>query len=429
MNLFENLALPFFQSFLLFLIAKIILDIKYNLRDYLIIFAIIIPSAFLYYFFGSFLLLFLLISCVIFLYLKVKLYSILAVLSSAILMFLSNFIGFFISIFLRFYISNTILVAISYTIFFSFISIILGYSFKFLFKRLKKSYLAINKTYLLVISIVLVSSFMILSTYSQIPKSSETTLKGYALIFISILLFFAIVIILISINTLREMRYKQSLEEIETYYEYTLQIESINNEMRKFRHDYVNILTTMSEYIRENDMDGLKTYFNDNIVPMKDNLQMNSIKINGTDNLKVRAIKGLITTKILQAQEKNIPISIEVPELIDHIEMNTVDLSRIIGIIIDNAIEASEELEDALIRIAFINVETSVMFIVMNKCKEDMPKIHELFQDSFSTKGDNRGLGLTTLKDITDTTENVLLDTTIENGYFVQKVEIINNMP
>ncbi|OFO39917.1 GHKL domain-containing protein [Staphylococcus hominis] len=429
MNLFENLALPFIQSFLLFLIAKIILDIKYNSRDYLIILAIIIPSAFLYYFFGSFLLLFLLISCVIFLYLKVKLYSILAVLSSAILMFLSNFIGFFISIFLRFYISNTILVAISYTIIFSFISIILGYSFKFLFRRLKKSYLAINKTYLLVISIVLVSSFMILSTYSQIPKSNGTTLKGYALIFISILLFFVIVIILISISTLREIRYKQSLEEIETYYEYTLQIESINNEMRKFRHDYVNILTTMSEYIRENDMDGLKTYFNDNIVPMKDNLQMNSIKINGTDNLKVRAIKGLVTTKILQAQEKNIPISIEVPELIDHIEMNTVDLSRIIGIIIDNAIEASEELEDALIRIAFINVETSVMFIVMNKCKEDMPKIHELFQDSFSTKGDNRGLGLTTLKEITDTTENVLLDTTIENGYFVQKVEIINHMP
>ena len=39
------------------------------------------------------------------------------------------------------------------------------------------------------------------------------------------------------------------------------------------------------------------------------------------------------------------------PELIDHIEMNTVDLSRIIGIIIDNAIEASEELEDALIKL------------------------------------------------------------------------------
>ncbi|MDS0980828.1 GHKL domain-containing protein, partial [Staphylococcus hominis] len=351
------------------------------------------------------------------------------VLGSAILMFLSNFISFFILIFFDNYIQNITISNIAYVLVFLSISIFLGYSFRKLFRKLKQSYLAINKTYLTVISIVLVSSFLVLSLYSQIPKSGFHALKGYALIFISILLFFVIVIILISISTLREMRYKQSLEEIETYYEYTLQIESINNEMRKFRHDYVNILTTMSEYIRENDMDGLKTYFNDNIVPMKDNLQMNSIKINGTDNLKVRAIKGLITTKILQAQEKHIPISIEVPELIDHIEMNTVDLSRIIGIIIDNAIEASEELEDALIRIAFINVETSVMFIVMNKCKEDMPKIHELFQDSFSTKGDNRGLGLTTLKEITDTTENVLLDTTIENGYFVQKVEIINNMP
>lgn len=75
--------------------------------------------------------------------------------------------------------------------------------------------------------------------------------------------------------------------------------------MRKFRHDYVNILSTMSEYIREDDMPGLREYFNNNIVSMKDNLQMNSIKINGTDKLKVRAIKGLVTTKILQAQEKH----------------------------------------------------------------------------------------------------------------------------
>ena len=49
---------------------------------------------------------------------------------------------------------------------------------------------------------------------------------------------------------IKELRYKRNMEEIETYYEYTLQIESINNEMRKFRHDYVNILTTMSIYSR-----------------------------------------------------------------------------------------------------------------------------------------------------------------------------------
>lgn len=63
-------------------------------------------------------------------------------------------------------------------------------------------------------------------------------------------------------------------------------------------------------------------------------MKTRSIKINGIENLKVREIKGLITTKILQAQEKAIPISIEVPDEIDKIEMNTIEFSRISGIIL-----------------------------------------------------------------------------------------------
>ena len=86
-------------------------------------------------------------------------------------------------------------------------------------------------------------------------------------------------------------------------------------------------------------------------------MKTRSIKINGIENLKVREIKGLITTKILQAQEKAIPISIEVPDEIDKIEMNTIEFSRISGIILDNAIEASEVLDDPLIQIAFINMK------------------------------------------------------------------------
>lgn len=427
MDILSNVPLAFFQGFLLFLIAKVILDIQYTKRDYLAILVVIIPSAFLYIYLGSISVLYLLISCGLILYTKVKLYSLIAVLSSAILMFLSNFIGFLLVVLVENHTQNYVIITSSYIIIFFAISLLLAFSVQFLLKKLMQSYLSINRTYLTIISIVLVLSFIILYVYSQTPNINNSSLKMYGLIFIGIILFFTVLIVFISNYMIKELRYKRNMEEIETYYEYTLQIESINNEMRKFRHDYVNILTTMSEYIREDDMPGLRQYFNENIVPMKDNLQMKSIKINGTENLKVRAIKGLVTTKILQAQEKNIPISIEVPELVEHIEMNTIDLSRIIGIITDNAIEASETLEDALIRIAFINTETSVMFIVMNKCQEDMPRIHELFQERFSTKGENRGLGLSTLKEITDSTDNVLLDTTIENGYFVQKVEIINN--
>ena len=226
---------------------------------------------------------------------------------------------------------------------------------------------------------------------SQTDMQANDSLKLYAVLLVALIVFLSVVILIMSTFTLREMKYKRNLEEIETYYEYTLRIESINNEMRKFRHDYVNILSTLSDFIREDDMQGLKKYFNEQIVPMKDNMKTRSIKINGIENLKVREIKGLITTKILQAQEKAIPISIEVPDEIDKIEMNTIEFSRISGIILDNAIEASEVLDDPLIQIAFINNEESVTFIVMNKCSDDTLKYMNYLKKAFQLKAITEG--------------------------------------
>ncbi|WP_422936916.1 quorum-sensing sensor histidine kinase AgrC [Staphylococcus lugdunensis] len=418
-----------FQAVMLIIVAKIIANVKFYLRDYLAVAGIIVPSAVLFVVFGRQSIIFLLIICLIYFYVKIGFYSIIAILGSALIMYISNFFSVSLIIlignFIKFRIIYVIISLSSYIL----IGVLCAFMTKYLINKLKKTYLFFNKVYIIVISTFLTFTIAIFYLYSLKFQQTYQEWKLFALLFIGILIFLAIFIIVITFSVHREMQYKRNLKEIETYYEYTLQIESINNEMRKFRHDYVNILSTMSEFIREDDMPGLREYFNDNIVSMKDNLQMNSIKINGTDKLKVRAIKGLVTTKILQAQEKNIPISIEVPELIEHIEMNTVDLSRVIGIIIDNAIEASESLEDALIRIAFIKNEDSVLFIVMNKCSDTTPKIHELFQENFSTKGKNRGLGLSNLKEITDATPNTLLDTTIDNGYFIQKVEILNNIP
>ena len=425
-NLFPFAGL---QIFLMIWVTKVIINMKFNFRDYIIVFTIVIPSAIMYYFWQSKALIVLVIIIIIFFYTKIKLYSILVVLFTTMILYITNFITVYIHLTIKDYIPFKFVLQLIHFTFFVIITLIIAYLTQLLFNKLKVSYLSLNKRYLFIITIVLFISFILLYMVSQTDMRGNDTLKLYAILLMGIMVFLSVVILVMSNFTLREMRYKRNVKEIEAYYEYTLRIESINNEMRKFRHDYVNILTTLSDYIREDDMPGLRKYFNENIVPMKDKLKTRSIKMNGIEKLKVREIKGLITTKIIQAQEKRIPISIEVPDEIDRIDMNTVELSRIIGIIVDNAIEASENLEEPLINIAFIDNEEAVTFIVMNKCKEDMPKIHELFQDSFSTKGDNRGLGLTTLKDITDTTENVLLDTTIENGYFVQKVEIINNMP
>lgn len=373
------------QVSLMFFISAFISGIRYKKSDYIYIIGIVLSSVYFFDKIRSISLVVITIFIIIFLYFKIRLYSVFLVMVTQIILYCANFV---------------------YIIIFSYI---------------------ITISHSTVITIVIVITFSLLFAYSQIDASDASTIKQYSLLFLGIIILLSILIFIYSQFTLKEMKYKRNQEEIETYYEYTLKIEAINNEMRKFRHDYVNILTTLSEYIREDDMTGLRDYFNKNIVPMKDNLQMNALKLNGIENLKVREIKGLLTAKILRAQEMNIPISIEIPDEVTRINLNMIDLSRSIGIILDNAIEASSEIDDPIIRVAFIESENSVTFIVMNKCADDIPRIHELFQESFSTKGEGRGLGLSTLKEIADNADNVLLDTIIENGFFIQKVEIINN--
>ncbi|WP_145368954.1 quorum-sensing sensor histidine kinase AgrC [Staphylococcus epidermidis] len=420
--------LPFaaIQVFLLVWVTKTIANIKFVGKDYIFITGIIILSAILYNVYASQALVLVVLMIIIFFYSKVRWYSIVIVLMSTLLSYLTNFITVAISLYTENIIHNIYFYNIFHFSIFIILSLILAHLFKHLLIRLRYSYLYLSKRYYIIISFVLAIAFIYFYIISQTNLQESNSLNFYAIIFVSITVLLSLVILLLSAFALREMKYKRKLQEIEAYYEYTLRIESINNEMRKFRHDYVNILTTLSDYIREDDMPGLRKYFDEHIVPMKDKLKTRSIKMNGIEKLKVREIKGHITTKIIQAQEKRIPISIEVPDEIDRISMNTVELSRIIGIIVDNAIEASENLEEPLINIAFIDNDESVTFIVMNKCSDDIPKIHELFEQGFSTKGDNRGLGLSTLKELTDSNENVLLDTVIENGYFVQKVEINN---
>ncbi|EML5061596.1 GHKL domain-containing protein [Staphylococcus aureus] len=398
------------QMILMFTIPAIISGIKYSKLDYFFIIVISTLSLFLFKMFDSASLIILTSFIIIMYFVKIKWYSILLIMTSQIILYCANYMYIVIYAYIT-KISDSIFVIFpSFFVVYVTISILFSYIINRVLKKISTPYLILNKGFLIVISTILLLTFSLFFFYSQINSDEAKVIRQYSFIFIGITIFLSILTFVISQFLLKELK-----------------IEAINNEMRKFRHDYVNILTTLSEYIREDDMPGLRDYFNKNIVPMKDNLQMNAIKLNGIENLKVREIKGLITAKILRAQEMNFPISIEIPDEVSSINLNMIDLSRSIGIILDNAIEASTEIDDPIIRVAFIESENSVTFIVMNKCADDIPRIHELFQESFSTKGEGRGLGLSTLKEIADNADNVLLDTIIENGFFIQKVEIINN--
>lgn len=429
MSVLYSMLFSLLQVVILFYNMKLISGIRYTKRDFISIIGIIIPSNILFFIFSSEAVIILFLLSTIFMYYKNNFIGVVTSLICFFILYMANFT----SLWLSSVIVNAIgidyaymlFVAISFTIF----SIIYAYIAKFFIKQLSVSDLSLNKIYLTLVNLFLLTILGLIYFYLPNRDVSFGDAQFISVMYAVVIITTAILIITISFSIIRQIQYKRNMQEIENYYKYTLQIEKINHEMRKFRHDYVNILSTLSDFIREEDMEGLRDYFHSEILPMQDSMQMNAIKINGIENLQVREIKGLLTTKILQAQEKNIHISIEVPEPIEKIDMPIINLSRVIGILLDNAIEASEKIaEEPLIRIAFIkNEDTSVTFIVMNKCEPNMPKVHTLFQENFSTKGKNRGLGLSTLKELTDSTTNVLLDTTIDNNYFIQKVEILNS--
>ncbi|WP_436938857.1 quorum-sensing sensor histidine kinase AgrC [Staphylococcus xylosus] len=429
MEVLNSVFLSLLQAIILFFNIKLINGMNYTKGDYISIVGIIIPSTILFIYFDTKVVFFLFFTSIIFMYIRRKFIGIVSVLICFFILYMANFTSVWITTLIVDIITIKYAFSIIFIVTFTIASLVYAYIARFFINQLSFSDLSLNKIYLTLVSLFLLIILGLIYFYLPNRIISFGDAKFLSIIYAVVIITTAILIITISFSIIRQIQYKRNMQEIENYYKYTLQIEKINHEMRKFRHDYVNILSTLSDFIREEDMEGLSDYFHSEILPMQDSMQMNAIKINGIENLQVREIKGLLTTKILQAQEKNIRISIEVPEPIEKIDMPIINLSRVIGILLDNAIEASEKItEEPLIRIAFIkNEDTSVTFIVMNKCEQNMPKVHTLFQENFSTKGKNRGLGLSTLKELTDSTTNVLLDTTIDNNYFIQKVEILNS--
>lgn len=229
---------------------KTIANIKFVRKDYIFITGIIILSAILYNVYSSQALVLVVLMIIIFFYSKVRWYSIVIVLMSTLLSYLTNFITVVISLYTEDIIHNIYLFTIFHLLIYVILSLILAHLFKHLLIKLRYIYLYISKRYYFIISFVLAIAFIYFYIISQTNLQENNSLKFYAIIFVSVIVFLSLVILLLSAFALREMKYKRKLQEIEAYYEYTLRIESINNEMRKFRHDYVNILTTLSDYIR-----------------------------------------------------------------------------------------------------------------------------------------------------------------------------------
>ncbi len=94
--------------------------------------------------------------------------------------------------------------------------------------------------------------------------------------------------------------------------DYTHNLELMYNSLRSFKHDYLNILLSLSGYIENGDIDELKDFFEHKIFPTKNLIDQGDYKLNQLSNIGVLEIKSLLSAKMIYAYEFGIDVTIDI---------------------------------------------------------------------------------------------------------------------
>lgn len=194
--------------------------------------------------------------------------------------------------------------------------------------------------------------------------------------------------------------------------------------VRAFKHDFNNIMQGLGGYIIAKDFDGLNKMYKSIINECQEINEKQSIN---EDIISNPAILNLINNKIKFAAKKSVKIKIEVYIDLNTLKVPTYDLCRILGILIDNAIEACNGCETKVISIKFLRdkYNNRNLIIIENPYKNYLIDVKKIYEKGFSSKKDkiSHGLGLWKVKQILNKNKNIQIYTS-RDKLFKQQLEI-----
>ena len=209
--------------------------------------------------------------------------------------------------------------------------------------------------------------------------------------------------------------------------QYTYDVERQAQDMHSFRHDYMNILMSLNEYVKDSDNKELKDFFYEKIYKTKGGLYKNAaFELQNLNKITNKEIKSIFVVKLEKMLSENIQVEFEANEVIEDVPIDTIVMVRIIGILLDNAIEEVMHLENEgrEIHIALIKEGRDIIFCVSNSCRENEYILTDLTKKNFSTKGKGRGFGLNNLAGFASKYDNLFVETKYNNKRFTQIITI-----
>ena len=212
---------------------------------------------------------------------------------------------------------------------------------------------------------------------------------------------------------------QQQLDHLTTY---TTQIEDLYKSINGFRHDYANLIVSLETSIQAGDINQIRSIYEDVLKNSSSVLNHGNHTLGSLTKIDIPAIKSILSNKIILALEKGIHIEFEIEQKWSTCHVDVFDYIRMLGILLDNAIEASEACSIAFINIAFItdNVKQEHRLIIENSTNQEFINISHIFQDGVTSKVANRGIGLSNMQHILSNYEQAHIETECSNYRFRQ---------
>ena len=277
-----------------------------------------------------------------------------------------------------------------------------------------------RKTKKLLILNLLLALFVIISQLILLFYFSDTfSLFMNTLNVISIVIYFAISFL--SFFSTAELSITTRNLEEEQLSKKTLQL--LYDNISAFKHDFGNIVQGIGGYIATDDIDGLKKYYSQ---LLEDCQHTNNLTTLSPTIVNNHAIYNVLASKYHKADELGIKINLDVVLDLEQLHIKIYEITRMLGILMDNAIEASFECNEKIINVGFKedcrrNMQT---IIIENTFKDDNIDTDKIFTKGYSTKKNQTGLGLWQVEKILKRNNNLNLYTTKNGTFFRQQLEI-----
>lgn len=246
----------------------------------------------------------------------------------------------------------------------------------------------------------------------------------FNIILFAICLLISSILFIVCIKTVKkEEEQKAEEKQLEILEAYIKNLEQLNEKTSAFRHDYKNILSGLTGFLKEGKTEEMTAYLSEIIHATEKISEGQDLAWKELRYVYPLELKGFLYEKILSAYAQKIRMQIQVDEKLDFQCSYMKDVIRILGIFIDNAIEETVDMENGYIIIVAMNTEQGCLFSVTNNYK-NKPELALMQQRGYTTKGENRGMGLHWAEEMIKKHE-IMHDTNITDTEVMQEIEII----